>query len=645
MVPLRLRSNRGTMPSETTTPRKAVFGPYTVDLRSGELRKHGTRLKMGEQPLQILLLLLERWGQLVTREELREKLWASDTFVDFDHSLNSAVQRLRDCLSDSAGQARWIETVPRRGYRFLGEVEWREASARAETPAPRNGGASTVEVGVSDDQERGGVYKRRLALVAALLVVVLAGVALVYRVRTNSPAKQAFTIRSLAVLPLENLSGDPAQDYFADGMTDELITMLAKNASLRVVSRTSVMQYKGVHRPLRDIARELGVDGVVEGSVVQTGNKVRVTAQLIHAASDTHLWAESYDRDVKDVIGLQREVAQSIALRVSASFARSGRSSKAISPEAHDAYLRGRYYWFSDAGFEKSREYFEKAIQLQPDYAAAWSGLADFYAVRAVSGDVDPQTALPKAEELARKALELDDSLPEAHNSMAGIQLFLKWDREAADKEVQRAIELNPNYAEPHHLRSYVLQTMNRIDESVEEAKKAIELDPRARPWGLGYALILSHRFDAALEELKERSEAYPDDASLHGFLADTYQFKGLEKESVKEWATSLELGGDAESATTVRRIYNERGYKALLEWQLAEIQKQAAKKYVSPHKIAAAYAELGDKERTLYYLERAYQARAPRLVRVHLEPRYDFLHDDPRFQALVRKIGLRLVN
>lgn len=619
-----------------------MFGPYTLDLRSGELRKHGTRLKLGEQPLQILLLMLERPGGVVTREELRERLWASDTFVDFDHGLNSAVQRLRDCLSDSAGQARWIETVPRRGYRFVGEVEWKEEAPAPEAPALTNGRGATAEVAATSDRRAPRLGTRRWLVVTAALAVVAAASLWVYQKRTSASVKQTPAIRSMAVLPLENLSADPQQDYFADGMTDELITMLAKNASLRVISRTTVMQYKGVHRPLRDIARELGVDGVVEGSVVRTGGKVRVTAQLIHAASDTHLWAESYERDVRDVIALQKEVAEAIAARVNTNSAPSRALARTISPEAHDAYLRGRYFWFSGPGFEKSREYFEKAVRLQPDYADAWSGLGDYYGVHAVDGDIDPLVGFPKYEEFVRKALSLDDSSAQAHLSMAAIHLFFKWDWAAADEEARRAIELDPNFAEAHHLRCYILEAMGRIDESLIEAQKAIELDPRARPRGLGNALIMARRYDAAVKELTERSEAYPDRAGILETLSYAHFLSGHEREWIEGWARSLELEGKPRDAATLRRIYRERGSKAVLEWDRKETMKDMTRSDFSL-RVAAACADVGDREQTLYYLERAYEHRASELIWIHLKPRYDFLHSDPRYLALLKKIGLAL--
>jgi TolB-like protein/DNA-binding winged helix-turn-helix (wHTH) protein len=287
-----------------TTARTALFGPYVLDLRSGELRKFGTKVKMGEQAFQILCMLLERPGEMVTREELRATLWADDTFVDFDHGLNSAVQRLRDCLSDSAEKPRWIETVPRRGYRFVGQVEWSDASPPSEVlPNPSIGSQDEICVegvpaAASAEPPKlpsgARILARRSALlVVAALALFLAAFLIIQRIQGARTAGRPMLIRSIAVLPLENLSGDPAQEYFADGMTDEVITMLARNPALRITSRTSVMQYKKAHRPLREIARELGVDGILEGSVGRTGSRVHMTAQLIHAASDTHVWAEA----------------------------------------------------------------------------------------------------------------------------------------------------------------------------------------------------------------------------------------------------------------------------------------------------------------------------------------------------------------
>lgn len=382
------------MSLSTITPKIVRFGPYELDVRSGDLRKFGTRIKLGEQPLRILILLIERPGELVTREELVSQLWSDDTFVDFDHGLNSAVQRLRDGLSDTAQKEHWIETLPRRGYRFVGAVEWGNPNNSASPPAiPTPDQAEAIAVPtpplVAPRSPASAQPRWRFMLVAPALAV-LAALLLMKLGLGRRASTSAASIRSIAVLPLENLSGDSSQEYFADGMTDELITALAKNRSLRVISRTSTMQYKGVRRPrpLREIARELGVDGILEGSITHSGGRVHMTVQLIQAATDTHLWAESYDRDLKEASALPLELSQTIARQVQLAVTDSTPRSP-INPEAHDAYLHGRYFWYSENG--KSLPYFEKAVQLQPDYAAAWSGVSDDYALRAVSGEEPPQ--------------------------------------------------------------------------------------------------------------------------------------------------------------------------------------------------------------------------------------------------------------
>ncbi len=424
---------------EPTTPKilRIAFDRFDVDLRSGELRKNGRRLRLQEQPFQLLALLLESPGEVVTREEICRKLWQADTFVDFDHSLGTAINKIREALGDSADHPRFVETLPRRGYRFIGKIVGSAATPLAESsPAVQDANAAVgiasgdkgIDAGSAPAVQESG-QPRRLRFVLALaasLAILLAALVFFRRPADSRAAVLAANIQSIAVLPLENLSGNPAQEYFADGMTDELITELARTKGLRVISRTSVMQYKNVHRPLKDIARELGVDGILEGSVVDAGGRVRVTVQLVHAASDTHVWAQSYTRDLSDLLLLQQELAENVAREVHSASLPPKTSGRRVSPEAHDAYLRGRYNWFA-LNYETARVSFEKAIQLQPDYALACSGLADYYTAGSVGGLLDPKVALPKGEALAQKALQLDDSAEEAHNSMAAAYLFYRW--------------------------------------------------------------------------------------------------------------------------------------------------------------------------------------------------------------------------
>jgi TolB-like protein len=445
-------------------------------------------------------------------------------------------------------------------------------------------------------------------------------------------------IRSLAVLPLENLSGDPSQEYFADGMTDELITALAKNHSLRIVSRTSAMQYKGVRRSVRDIARELGVDGILEGSITRSASRVHLTVQLIHAPTDTHIWAESYDRDLNAAFSLPSELSQTVAKEV-----RLAVSSPAplphINPEAHDAYLHGRYYWFSDNS-DPSLEYFEKAIQLQPGYAAAWSGLSDYYGGSAVGGQLDPQKVRSKWAAAAHKAVELDNSLPEAHNSLAALYFFGDWDCAHADAESQRAIALDSNYAEAHHLRSYILMAMNRPEEAVQEQKLGIEADPFQRPWALGFTYYLLRQFDAAITELRLRADANPGDGSTHLILADVYWLKGMFKEAAQEMEQGFLVTGDRVSADAVTHAFQRGGIQAVAEWRWQNAKTAAARQgYASPWWMALDSARARHKEETLKLLEDAYREHSPRLIFLQNEPVFDFLHSDPRYQALVKKL------
>jgi len=494
------------------------FGPFTADLDSGELRREGVKVRLQSQPFQLLVLLLERPGEVVTREEICRKLWQADTFVDFDHSLGTAVNKVREALSDSADHPRFVETMPRRGYRFIGALNGSNGSPASETrPAPSDAYADVTIEPVGNGIEATSLpapreseqQPRRIKIALALtvcLALLFSTIIFFRRTGDSAVATRAASIHSIAVLPLENLSGNPAQDYLADSMTDELITQLASTKGLRVISRTSVMQFKGAHRPLKDIARELGVDGILEGSVLNSNGRVRVTVQLVHAASDTHVWAQSYIRDSSDLLLLQQELAENVAKEVH-SAALPPKPSRKIAPEAHDAYLRGRYNWFTGSK-ETVRESFEKAIQLQPDYAAAYSGLSDYYTAGAVEGVLVPKDALPKGEALAQKALQLDDSVAEAHNTMAATYLFYRWNWKEAEKESRRAIELNPNFAEAYHLYAYVLLAMNRNDEAVAAQRTSQELDPFARPWALGYVFDCAGKYEEASGELRQRIEA-----------------------------------------------------------------------------------------------------------------------------------------
>jgi TolB-like protein/DNA-binding winged helix-turn-helix (wHTH) protein len=654
----------GTLPVAATV---FEFDVFTLDCDRFELLRAGRSLKLERIPMELLILLARRNGHLVTRTEIAEHLWDKEVFVDTEHGINTAIRKIRQALRDDPEQSRFVQTVTGKGYRFIGPiVEVRESlteenqlSSAAHnrrigdaTAASASPGAFPIQEPIANraelpnEREEQPSRKPRLrywlaaTAVLALLVVVIGLGARGVRDRSLDRVAKP-KISSLAVLPLDNLSGDPGQDYFADGMTDELTTMLAKNSTLRVISRTSVMQYKGAHRPLPEIARALGVDGILEGSVERSGDKVHMTIQLIQAPSDTHIWAESYDRDANDVVSLPREAAQAIAKRLNSAVPHAT-PVRYVSPEAHDAYLRGRYLWFTGNNNEAGR-YFRKATELQPDYALGWAGLADYYGQGVFGAGLDPKDSLLPEEEAARKTVELDDSLAQGHLSL-GAAMFFQWKWGLADQELARAVELDPNLAEAWHFRAKTRAALGRPAEAIEFQKRAMELNPFARPFAMALTYIDVRQYDAAIKDAHMRLETNPQEVSLHWMLCDAYRRKGALKEAAEEWEKSMLLGGDTGngiSAATIKRAYEKGGYRAVLLEQLSYLKRKSATRYVSPLDIALQYAQLGDKEKTLSLLEDGYRERSPLLVWIQTDPAYDFLHGEERYRAIIKGIGL----
>lgn len=620
------------------------FADFELDSGRYELRRNQQPLKLEKIPMDLLFLLVETRGQLVTREQIIDRIWGKDVFLDTEHGINTAIRKIRQVLKDDPDEPRFIQTVTGKGYRFIAPLD--------HVPINGNGsGAKGIDaaeaspVDLRGGQRPDGAWLGRVAIaIAALLAVVAVLVGFNVAGSRNRlwPQTNRPVIQSLAVIPLENLSGDPKQDYFADGMTDEIITMLAKNSGLRVVSRTSVMQYKGAHRPLRDIARELGVDGILEGSVERLGNRVHLNAQLIHAGTDTHLWAESYDRDLNDVASLQTDLARTIARQVGQSTSTAVDAPKRIHPEAHDAYLLGRYHWFASE-YSKSLEYFRKAIALQPDYAAAWAGIADCYTASSVEGEIPQREAIAQAEPAARKALAFDDSLAEAHHAMGAVHYFLQWDWGAADGELERSLELNPNSSETHHLRGYLMATLGRTDEALQEERRSIELDPFARPWALSLALYRAHQFDAAIAESRIRTGIAVNDGVMHNILGDIEWLRGRDAEAIAQWEQELRINGNEKRAAEMQKVFERGGMRAVLEWRLDRTLNAARRGYSSPLDFAYRYAYLKRKEETLKNLEAAYEERTPFLVHMQNEPVFDFLRSEARFEAIIKKMGLPL--
>jgi TolB-like protein/DNA-binding winged helix-turn-helix (wHTH) protein/Tfp pilus assembly protein PilF len=636
------------------------FDAFELNCAGYELRKNGRTLRLEKIPMELLILLTSRYGCLVTRREIAEHLWGSKVFVDTEHGINTAVRKIRQVLGDDPDRPRFVQTVQGKGYRFIAEAaeaedkhEQRDGAAKSEAVFPSHTNASgpmepsrpTTTIVANNGAAPSRRAGRRVAWIgiAAGLLLTWPAVRFAWP-HFASRAAQPRAIRSIAVLPLENTSSDPTQDYYAAGITDELIASLARYQSVRIISAASVTEHKKARPPLGEIARELGVDAIIEGSVSRSHDRVRVSAQMVYAPTNMRVWAESYDRALGDLASLQQDLATSIAesVRLPPSvrerLARPMR--EPINLAARDAYFRGRYYWFSDH-YKKSREFFEQAIQLDPTYAAAYSGLADSYLGGAMAGVLPPRDAMPKGEVAAKKAIELDDSLPEAHNSLAAAKLFYRWDWQGAEKESERAINLNPSLAEAHHLRSYVLSVMNRMDEAVEEERLTMELNPFARPWAYGYALLRARRFDDALQEFKQRAEAQPESVSLHQFLSLTYCYKGDDKAAFEELERSLMLEGDQATVTALKQLYRQAGFQAVQNELLKRLKNRAEREYVSPFTLAAYAAQARQKEEAIHYLQAAFEEHAPHLVHLQHQPEFDFLHSDPRYWDIVRKMGL----
>jgi TolB-like protein/DNA-binding winged helix-turn-helix (wHTH) protein/Flp pilus assembly protein TadD len=644
--------------------RRVRFAAFEVDLRSCELFKHGIRIKIQDQPFQILEILLKRPGELVTREELRTKLWAEDTFVDFDAGLNAAIRRLRDVLSDSADEPRYIETLPRHGYRFIASVETEPASkpelqtATNLESAPENGhqeipSVLLAEVGRVSDTT--GAKRTRLPLtwlsvlaIAGGVIVVIASTTSTWRSRLFS-AHAASGIHALAVLPLQNLSGNPNQEYFADGMTDALITDLAQTKSLRVISRTSAMRYKGTQKKLPDIARELNVDAVVEGAVIRSGDRVRIDAQLIRADTDQHIWSRSYDRKVSDVLSLQADVAQAIATEIEANLnpeeqSRLASKKRVVDPRVYEADLKGRYFSnrVNNEGLKKGVEYFQEAILLDPTYAPAYAGLSENYSVQAIGwggGARDPEQL---AIEAARKAISLDDFLAEAHASLAFVLHRHMQDWVGAEKEFKRALELNPGYAMAHHRYGVFLRAVGQRDPACKESRLAHELDPLNTTFtsALADCINAAGHFEEAVRMMNGTIEMEPDNPGLRWALGNIYEQKDMFPEALAQYQKGADVSGRHQYLLSLMAsAYGGWGKTAEAEKLLEEIkQRYGEDGWLS----SVVHARMGRKEQAIRELVADSGGKCgpgkcgPGASLFVSEWRFDPLRSDPRFQALL---------
>src|SRR5258708_7704619 len=513
------------------------FGVFQVDLHSGELYKAGLRVKLQQQPLQVLTLLLDRPSAVGTREELRAALWPTDTFVDFEHSLNTAVRKLRDALGDVAENPIFIETIPRKGYRFIAPVE-RPALGAVTTPAET---VLAVTTPTAEPRVEAGNRKGATVLVLTLaMVTVLLGTLGWKIVRDRRVARSSAPhIRSLAVLPLANLSGDPEQEYFSDGLTEALTNDLGKFSALRVISRTSVMQYKGSKKTVPEIAGDLNVDAVIEGTVLRSGNHLRITVNLIQARPEMHLWAENYETEAGDLLSVQVKVAQTVARQIQITVTppeQSLLSSHPVNPAAQDLYFRGLRARSSGTaeGAQNAIGYFQQSIRKDPTYAPAYVGLAGAY-TRWYPGESRPREKTPKAREAARKALALDETLPGAHSVMGDIELCYGWNWVGAEKEFKRARGLEPNHVDTHNTYARELVILGRTDEAMVHVRQAISLDPYSRGDYPVWISYLARRYDEAGQLAKAKIALDTNDPWNHYDLALVYEQLGNPRESVRE--------------------------------------------------------------------------------------------------------------
>jgi len=631
---------------EVYRAREAVvrFGVFEADLRSVELRKQGVKVKLQEQPFQILRILLEHPGEVVTREELQRKIWPVDTFVDFDHGLNNAIRRLREALGDTADTPRFIETLPKRGYRFIGPVNGK-------------GSAGVVPVQDVPPVIRPATVHRRWRRTLAASLLVGAGVALVLAVALSSvsgklgrwlPVRSSSSpIHSLAVLPLRNLSGDPAQEYFADGMTEELITEVSRVSSLKVISSTSVMRYKKTDKSLPEIGRELNVDAIVEGSVLRSGERVRITAQLINASNDANVWARTYDRDLRDALTLQSTVASAIADEIQSTLTPAEQvrlhTSQPVNLKAFESYLQGNYHQhrhgrgYGDEESEMAIVYFERAIAEDPTFAPPYIELVDQCFEKQSIGPVICYSMNSTAE----KAVALDPTSSHAHNILGKVKWLIEGDPTNAEKEFRQAVLLSRNNAEGHDWLGHILDSTNRLEEGMSEFQLAQELDPANDH--LADAFDRRGQYDQAIDRVLQFLQFDPNNGWLRFQLLGYYKDKGAYQEYALGVPQVLRLFGFPESAERVRSVYASSGYRSALQQLAKEGEQLHARHQIDdPGLQAEFYAMAGDKDHAFQWLQKAFEERRLGPDDLKCSPVWVPYCSDSRFVDLVRRVHLQ---
>jgi TolB-like protein/DNA-binding winged helix-turn-helix (wHTH) protein/Tfp pilus assembly protein PilF len=730
-----LASNVPRVPSLSSNPAVYRFGNYEFEPRTGELRKQGIRIRFDGQPLAVLLMLLNRPGELVTREELQKKLWPADTFVDFEHSLNAAVKRLRSVLNDSADTPRFIETVPRRGYRFIAPVEGAfPASAPdstnqdapsanlepvdltidktdAEVPAPagtrtqrrtvwlafnrapvapvrlnpevpaeleriitkalekdrklRHQSAAEIRTdlqrlerdtdstrvtalnGVAPGGGSSPWWRDKMALAAGGVVLAgllaFAGWFTVFRSRVEA-------IDSVAVLPFVNASTDPDAEYLSDGITESLIGQLSQIPQLKILARSTVFRYKGRSIDPQKVGRDLNVRAVLTGRVSERGETLTVSTELMDVTDGSELWGEQYNRKLADILAVQEDIAREITVKLRLRL--KGEEEKrltrhlTVNTEAYQLYLKGRYYWNKRTpdGIQKAIEYFQAAIAKDPGYAGAYAGLADCYQVPA--NPLPPRERMPRAKAAAMKALQLDDTLVEAHTSLARVLFVYDWDWPAAEKEFKLAIELNPRYAPAHQWHGGYLSATGRFREADAEKNRALELEPLSLVinFEVALAFYFSRNYDQAIDQFQKTLELDANFPPPHTYLPAAYEQKGMFEEAIAGFQRAITVTKGADkilAMASLAHVYAVSGRKTEARKMLAELQRLSEHSYVPAHDVALVYAGLGEKGKAFAWLDKAYEEHSFNLSHLKVEPRFDSLRSDPHFADLLRRIGL----
>ena len=598
-------------------PQPAVrFGSFEVNPSTGELRKQGIRIKLHEKPLQVLLALLEHPGDVVTRKELQQQLWPSDTFVEFENGLNNAISRLREALGDTSGSPRFIETVPRHGYRFLPEVSQSSVKSRL-------------------------AISRTWLVVFVLVLAVGLVVGAAFRFTGHGQA-----IHSLAVLPFRNLSAGAPDDYFTSGMTDAVTTELAKLGVSKVISETSVAQFKDTKKSVPEIGRTLGVDAIVEGAVLREGNQVRITVQLIRADTDRHVWAESYQRQMIDILALQDEVALGVAhaIKLELSPGATGQSSspRSVNTQAYEAYLKGRYFLQKrDESFLRAKDYFQQAIQLDSTYAPAYAGLSDYFTL---TDTLPVKEALPKAKEYAQQALKLDSNLPDSHISLAYIYFYDDWNWPAADQEFRRAISLAPGLAESHRWYAVYLAAMGRMAEAMREAQRAVDLDPLSISAhdAVAIAAACGGHYDRSLEEAHKIIELDSNDPRAYADMSVAHLQKRMYQEALQDAEKGLAISQRYPLFLSIAAaVHGRLGNMEQASKLVDEMRAANPKNPVSPLLLATAFVGMGKQKEAIRALEEGYKTRDADMVGLNSTPWLETLHSDPRFQDLLHRMNL----